>query len=110
MEEQLRTVQKQLQALSQLPSAIQLTLDAVSKQLASIVSAKEDSEEINEDNDDEKNEENDGQMQEELERIEEGNCPLFYLFFIISNFNITCRRISFRRSRSRSIPRKHGRY
>ncbi|CAG9824980.1 unnamed protein product [Phaedon cochleariae] len=45
LEEQLLAVQKQLQALSQLPSAIQMTLDAVSKQLASIVSAKEDSEE-----------------------------------------------------------------
>nr|XP_023013824.1 uncharacterized protein LOC111503692 isoform X3 [Leptinotarsa decemlineata] len=45
LEEQLLAVQKQLQALSQLPSAIQLTLDAVSRQLASIVSAKESSQE-----------------------------------------------------------------
>lgn len=42
LEEQLRAVQKQLQALSQLPSAVQTTLDAVSKQLADIVGAKED--------------------------------------------------------------------
>ncbi|KAG5868457.1 hypothetical protein JTB14_010838 [Gonioctena quinquepunctata] len=45
LEEQLLAVQKQLQTLSQLPSAIQMTLDAVSKQLASIVSAKESSQE-----------------------------------------------------------------
>lgn len=38
VEEQLVQVQKQLQQLSQLPSAIQATLDAVSKQLANIVS------------------------------------------------------------------------
>ncbi|KAJ8913518.1 hypothetical protein NQ315_017069 [Exocentrus adspersus] len=44
LEEQLLSVQKQLQALSQLPSAIQLTLDAVSKQLASIVGARESAE------------------------------------------------------------------
>lgn len=44
LEEQLLAVQKQLQALSQLPSAIQLTLDAVSKQLASIVGARENAE------------------------------------------------------------------
>ncbi|CAH1975512.1 unnamed protein product [Acanthoscelides obtectus] len=44
LEEQLLAVQKQLQALSMLPSAIQLTLDAVSKQLASIVSTKEEKE------------------------------------------------------------------
>lgn len=37
MEEQLAQVQQQLQQLSQLPTAIQATLDAVSKQLASIV-------------------------------------------------------------------------
>ncbi|VEN50665.1 unnamed protein product [Callosobruchus maculatus] len=44
LEEQLIAVQKQLEALSMLPSAIQLTLDAVSKQLASIVSTKEENE------------------------------------------------------------------
>lgn len=38
IEEQLAEVQKQLQALSQLPSTIQETLDAVSQQLAKIVS------------------------------------------------------------------------
>lgn len=38
VEEQLAQVQKQLQQLSQLPSAIQATLDAVTKQLATIVS------------------------------------------------------------------------
>lgn len=37
VEEQLTQVQKQLQQLSQLPSAIQATLDAVTKQLATIV-------------------------------------------------------------------------
>lgn len=37
MEEQLAQVQQQLQQLSQLPSAIQATLDAVTKQLATIV-------------------------------------------------------------------------
>lgn len=37
VEEQLAQVQKQLQQLSQLPSAIQATLDAVTKQLATIV-------------------------------------------------------------------------
>ncbi|XP_028142019.2 glutamic acid-rich protein-like isoform X1 [Diabrotica virgifera virgifera] len=47
LEEQLRAVQKQLQALSQLPSAVQLTLDAVSKQLAEIVSSKEEEENEN---------------------------------------------------------------
>lgn len=44
LEEQLRAVQKQLQALSQLPSAVQLTLDAVSKQLADIVGSKDENE------------------------------------------------------------------
>ncbi|XP_023309760.1 uncharacterized protein LOC108905998 isoform X2 [Anoplophora glabripennis] len=44
LEEQLLAVQKQLQALSQLPSAIQVTLDAVSKQLANIVGARESAE------------------------------------------------------------------
>lgn len=44
LEEQLRAVQKQLQALSQLPSAVQLTLDAVSRQLADIVGSKEENE------------------------------------------------------------------
>lgn len=45
LEEQLRAVQKQLQTLSQLPSAVQVTLDAISAQLASIVSTKDSSEE-----------------------------------------------------------------
>lgn len=70
LEEQLRAVQKQLQALSQLPSAVQVTLDAVSRQLASIVSVKENSQE------NENNEETDERNQEELERIEEGECLL----------------------------------
>lgn len=54
LEEQLRAVQKQLEALAHLPSAIQLTLDAVSKQLADIVGTKE---EENVDNEDMKGEE-----------------------------------------------------
>lgn len=37
IEEQLAEVQRQLQALSQLPSTIQETLDAVSQKLAKIV-------------------------------------------------------------------------
>ncbi|XP_056647367.1 glutamic acid-rich protein-like isoform X1 [Diorhabda sublineata] len=41
LEEQLRTVQKQLEALSQLPSSVQVTLDAVSKQIAQIFNLEE---------------------------------------------------------------------
>lgn len=37
LEEKLVEVQKQLQALAQLPSTIQSTIDAVTKQLATIV-------------------------------------------------------------------------
>lgn len=61
LEEQLRAVQKQLQALSQLPSAVQNTLDAVSKQLADIVGAEEE----NEGKNDEINEEG-------IDKVEEG--------------------------------------
>ncbi|XP_049822048.1 glutamic acid-rich protein isoform X2 [Aethina tumida] len=45
LEEQLIQVQRQLQALSQLPSAIQVTLDAVSQQLAQIVGVRQQEEE-----------------------------------------------------------------
>lgn len=41
VEEQLAQVQRQLLALSQLPSTIQVTLDAVTQQLAQIVSASQ---------------------------------------------------------------------
>lgn len=46
--EQLRSLQKQLEVLSQLPSDVQTTLDAVSKQLASIVANNEEDNEDNE--------------------------------------------------------------
>nr|XP_022913694.1 trichohyalin-like [Onthophagus taurus] len=42
LEEQLAEVQKQLQALSQLPSAIQQTLNAVTRQLSELVSASQE--------------------------------------------------------------------
>lgn len=41
VEEQLAQVQQQLLALSQLPSTIQVTLDAVTQQLAQIVSSSQ---------------------------------------------------------------------
>lgn len=66
LEEQLRAVQKQLQALSQLPSSVQMTLDAVSKQLADIVGT-------NEDNQEKKDEETEKQLAQDLEKMEEGN-------------------------------------
>ncbi|CAH1108901.1 unnamed protein product [Psylliodes chrysocephalus] len=47
--EQLRSLQKQLEVLSQLPSDVQTTLDAVSKQLASIVANNEEDNEDKED-------------------------------------------------------------
>lgn len=54
VEEQLAQVQKQLMELSQLPSAIQATLDAVTKQLANIVgnSSQEQKEDSISDEDD----------------------------------------------------------
>lgn len=61
LEDQLRAVQKQLQALSQLPSVVQMTLDAVSKQLADIVGPQE-----------ENTSENEEMNPEELEKMEEG--------------------------------------
>lgn len=64
LEEQLRAVQKQLEALSMLPSAIQNTLDAVSKQLASIVPAKVENEDEGIDKTD-----------EDLNRLEDGKHP-----------------------------------
>lgn len=68
LEEQLRAVQKQLQALSQLPSSVQMTLDAVSKQLADIVGTNED----NEDDQEKKDEETDKEINADLEKMEEG--------------------------------------
>nr|CAI5817579.1 unnamed protein product [Callosobruchus analis] len=64
LEEQLKAVQKQLEALSMLPSAIQLTLDAVSKQLASIVSTKEENE-MNGDISQSSSEKNDRELEEQ---------------------------------------------
>ncbi|KAF7266378.1 hypothetical protein GWI33_020403 [Rhynchophorus ferrugineus] len=49
LEEQLAAVQKQLLALSNLPSAIQVTLEAVTQQLNKIVSEKLRNQEINHD-------------------------------------------------------------
>lgn len=76
LEEQLRAVQKQLEALAHLPSAIQLTLDAVSKQLATIVGTNDGPQDIDE------NGENDDRNQENSERNDEGidcfNCTIFY--------------------------------
>lgn len=65
LEEQLRAVQKQLQALSQLPSSVQTTLDAVSKQLADIVGTDEDNQE-------KKDKETEKEITEDLEKMEEG--------------------------------------
>ncbi|CAG9827265.1 unnamed protein product [Diabrotica balteata] len=70
LEEQLRAVQKQLQALSQLPSAVQLTLDAVSKQLAEIVSSKEDEE--NENGIEDENDQEEGTASQEAAEAESG--------------------------------------
>ncbi|XP_072402758.1 uncharacterized protein [Diabrotica undecimpunctata] len=70
LEEQLRAVQKQLQALSQLPSAVQLTLDAVSKQLAEIVSSKEDEE--NENDIEDENDQDEGTASQEAAEAESG--------------------------------------
>lgn len=53
-------MQKQLEALSHLPSAIQMTLDSVSKQLASIVSARESSQEKEPNSEPEQNEDDHG--------------------------------------------------
>ncbi|CAH0557345.1 unnamed protein product [Brassicogethes aeneus] len=62
LEEQLIQVQRQLQALSAIPSEIQVTLDAVTQQLAQIVGVNTKSEE--EQRNDENNEEN-GENNEE---------------------------------------------
>ncbi|CAH0557344.1 unnamed protein product [Brassicogethes aeneus] len=69
LEEQLIQVQRQLQALSAIPSEIQVTLDAVTQQLAQIVGVNTKSEE--EQRNDENNEENGENNEENGENNEE---------------------------------------
>ncbi|XP_030749515.1 uncharacterized protein PFB0765w isoform X2 [Sitophilus oryzae] len=76
LEDQLAAVQKQLLALSNLPSAIQVTLEAVTQQLNKIVSEKTHRIEVNhieEDNYEDNVSENDveEEIQDMLEKIEE---------------------------------------
>ncbi|CAG9854523.1 unnamed protein product [Phyllotreta striolata] len=72
--EQLRSLQKQLEMLSQLPSEVQTTLDSVSKQLASIVSNPEETEDDNQDEAKEENREDvSNSSRAQAEGIEEGD-------------------------------------